>query len=30
MSDLVKDINSLRYYYTSNDALRDKDIQKEE
>ena len=28
MSDLVKDIKYLRYYYTSEDSLKDKDILK--
>jgi hypothetical protein len=28
MSDLVKDINYLRYYYTSDDMLKEKDLQK--
>ena len=28
MSDLVKDINSLRYYHTSTDTLKDKDLLK--
>lgn len=28
MSDLVKDIKYLRYYHTSEDSLKDKDILK--
>ena len=28
MSDLLKDINHLRFYYTADDNLKDKDIQK--
>ncbi len=28
MSDLVKDIHSLRFYHTSNDTLKDKDLLK--
>ena len=30
MSDLVKEAKNLRYYYTSEDALKDKDILKNE
>ena len=28
MSDLVKDVKYLRYYYSSEDAMKDKDILK--
>lgn len=28
MADLVKDVKYLRYYYTSEDQLKDKDILK--
>jgi hypothetical protein len=28
MSDLLKDVNLLRYYHTSEDMLKDKDYQK--
>ena len=28
MTDLVKDINYLRFYHTSEDTLKDKDVQK--
>lgn len=28
MSDLLKDVNLLRYYYTSEDMMRDKDYNK--
>lgn len=30
MSDLLKDVNLLRYYYTSEDMMRDKDHNKNE
>ena len=29
MSDLIKEANWLRYYYQGEDALKDKDIQKD-
>ena len=30
MSDLLKEVNYLRYYYTSDDAMKDKDFCKNE